>query len=252
MKFLLSLVLAVLLFACTSQTKTETTETAATAPVEEVTPPLTLTEEQTAQGWKVLFDGTTTNGWKIFKDRKNNSWEVVNGLLHCKAPMEEGGVENERSDLMTVDQYENFELSLDWKLAATSNSGVMFRVTEEYEQPYHTGPEYQLIDDAGYPEEKDVHFTGANYDVHAITAKKMNPVGQWNTTRIVANGNHIEHWLNGEKILEYEIGSADWKARKDASKWKDVVGYCVPKKGHIDLQDHGGEAWFRNIMIRTL
>lgn len=200
----------------------------------------------------MLFDGTTTNGWKIFKDRKNNSWEVVDGVLHCKAPMETPGVDNERSDLMTVEQFDNFELSLEWKLAAQSNSGIMFRVSEAYDQPYFSGPEYQLIDDGGYPDEKDVHLTGANYDVHAVPAKKMKPLGEWNHTKIVANGNHIEHWLNGEKILEYEIGSEDWTQRKNNSKWKDVAGYCVPTQGHIDLQDHGGEAWFRNIMIRTL
>ncbi|MFZ6002192.1 MAG: 3-keto-disaccharide hydrolase [Bacteroidota bacterium] len=252
MKSALSIALAFLLFACGNSTKTETTTETEPAQAADVTPLPTLTEEQTAQGWRILFDGTTTNGWKIFKDRKNNSWEVVNGTLHCKAPSEVAGVDNERSDLMTVEQFENFELSLEWKLAAQSNSGIIFRVTEEYEQPYFTGPEYQLIDDQGYPEEKDVHLTGANYDVHAVPNKKMNKLGEWNHTKIVANGNKVEHWLNGEKILEYEIGSADWTQRKNASKWKDVVGYCVPKSGHIDLQDHGGEAWFRNIMIRPL
>jgi Domain of Unknown Function (DUF1080) len=247
MKTILSLPLAVFLFACGSQPKTETTEATT-----EITAAVQLTEQQKAEGWRLLFDGQTTNGWKIFKDRKNNSWEVADGILHCKAPSEVAGVENERSDLMTTEQFENFEFSVEWKIAAQSNSGIIFRVTEEYEQPYFTGPEYQLIDDAGYPQEKDVHFTAANYDVHAVPAKKMNPVGEWNTTKIVAQGNHIEHWLNGEKVLEYEIGSEDWTKRKNASKWKDVVGYCVPKKGSIDLQDHGGEAWFRNIMIRVL
>lgn len=249
MKYTFYFVLAMAAFACSGPAKNETTAT--DAPAETSTKP-SLTDEQEAQGWRLLFDGESTNGWKIFKDRKNNSWEVVDGVLHCKAPTEVAGVENERSDLMTVEQFENFELSLEWKLAAESNSGIIFRVTEEYEQPYFTGPEYQLIDDAGYPQETDVHLTGANYDVHAVPAKKMNPLGEWNHTRIVANGNHVEHWLNGEKIVEYEIGSEDWTSRKNASKWKDVVGYCVPKKGHIDLQDHGGEAWFRNIMIRTL
>jgi Domain of Unknown Function (DUF1080). len=211
-----------------------------------------LTEQQKAEGWQLLFDGTTTNGWKIFKDRKNISWEVLDGTLHCKPPMETPGVDNERSDLMTVAQFDNFELSLEWKLAPQSNSGIIYRVTEEYEQPYHTGPEYQVIDDKGYPQEKEFHMTGANYDMHVATNKKMNPLGEWNTSKIIANGNHIEHWLNDVKVVEYEIGSEDWTNRKNESKWKDVVGYCVPTKGHIDLQDHGGEVWYRNIMIRKL
>lgn len=211
-----------------------------------------LTDEQKAAGWQLLFDGQSTTGWKIFKDRKNNSWEVVDGMLHCKAPIETPGVDNERSDLMTIEQYDNFELYLEWKIAPQSNSGIMYRVTEEFEQPYLTGPEYQIIDDAGYTNEKEFHHTGANYDMHVAQNKKLNPVGEWNTTKIVANGNHVEHWLNGDKVVEYEINSEDWINRKNASKWAEATGYGVPTKGHIDLQDHGSEIWFRNIMIRKL
>ena len=211
-----------------------------------------LTDEQKAEGWQLLFDGQSLNGWKIFKDRKNNSWEVVDGMLHCKAPIETPGVDNERSDLMTLEQYDNFELYLEWKIAPQSNSGIMYRVTEEFEQPYLTGPEYQIIDDAGYAHEKEFHHTGANYDMHIAENKKLNPVGEWNSSKIVANGNQIEHWLNGNKVVAYEINSEDWINRKNASKWAEATGYGVPAKGHIDLQDHGSEIWFRNIMIRRL
>lgn len=212
-----------------------------------------LTKQQIAEGWKLLFDGKSLTGWRIFKDRKNNSWEVIDGTLHCKAPMETAGAENERSDIMTVEQYENFELSLEWKVAAESNSGIMFRVTEEFEQPYFTGPEYQLIDDVGYPGElKDDTKTGSNYGMHVAENKKLNPAGEWNQTKIVVNQNHVEYWLNGTKVVEYDLGSEDWINRKNASKWKDVASYGVPTKGHIDLQDHGGEVWFRNIMIKVL
>jgi len=130
---------------------------------------------------------------------------------------------------------------------------VIFRSTEEFEQPYLSGPEYQIIDDKGYPGKlKDSQHTAANYDMHVATNATTKPVGEWNSSKIIVNGNHVEHWLNGTKVLEYELGSADWKKRKKDSKWNDAKGYGAAKKGHIDLQDHGSEVWFRNILIREL
>ena len=211
--------------------------------------PTTVSETQETDGWKLLFDGQSMNGWRTFKGKENNSWEVIDGTLHCK-PFD---VADKRADLMTEGQYENFELAFEWKISAQGNSGVMFRVTEEYEQPYFTGPEYQVLDDGGYPGEvNEVNFSAANYDMQAPVNKTLKPAGEWNTAKIVVNGNHVEHWLNEAKVVEYEIGSDDWKKRRAKSKWKDVKGYGVPVKGHIDLQDHGNEAWFRNIMIREL
>ena len=120
-----------------------------------------LTEAQKAEGLQLLFDGQTTNGWQIFKARENNTWEVVDGVLHCKALDESvTGVGDKRADIMTEAEYENFELAFDWKIAAEGNSGVMFRVTEELEQPYYTGPEYQLMDDPSFPNETPDHLTG--------------------------------------------------------------------------------------------
>lgn len=209
-----------------------------------------LTAQETADGWKLLFNGRDTAGWRFYKNKENNSWEVVDGTLHCK-PM----VGNEkRSDIMTVDQYGNFELSLDWKVSPRGNSGVMFRVTEEFDEPYLSGPEYQVIDDKEYPDKlTDLQLTAANYDMHAAPADKpMKPVGEWNNSRLVVNGNHVEHWLNGAKMLEYDINSEDWKKRKEKSKWKDAKGYGIAPRGHIDLQDHGAEVWFRNIKIKAL
>jgi hypothetical protein len=199
--------------------------------------------------WVSLFDGKTLNGWRIFKNMPNNSWEVKDGTLHCKAA--EDRAENKRSDLITLGEYGDFELELEWKISPKGNSGILYRATEGFDQPYLSGPEYQVIDDIGYPEKiEDWQRTGANYAMNAPQGAHPHPAGEWNSTRIVVRGNHVEHWLNGVKVVEYEFGSDDWKKRKAEGKWHDAAGYGVATKGHIDLQDHGNEAWYRNIRIK--
>ncbi|MBX2962149.1 MAG: DUF1080 domain-containing protein [Cyclobacteriaceae bacterium] len=198
-----------------------------------------------------LFDGKTLNGWRIFKNKENNSWEVIDGTLHCK-PFSETEI-NHRSDLITEEQYENFELSFNFKIASQSNSGVMFRVSEDYELTYASGPEYQIIDDDGYPGQlAEENKTAGNYAMHVPEGKTLKPVGEWNEGKIIARGNHIEHWLNGNKVLAYELYADDWTTRRDASKWKDFPGYASVRKGHIALQDHGNEVWFKNIIITVV
>lgn len=230
--------------ACTPPAKEATTE---------ATAPNILTDQQKADGWQLLFDGQTMNGWRFFKGYANDSWEVADGALHCKPPREGEGALNQRSDIMTENQYENFELMLEWKISNAGNSGIMYRVTEEFDQPYYSGPEYQVLDDEGYPGPlQPAQFSGANYDMHVAEPKVTKPVGEWNQTKIVVNGNHVEHWLNGTKVVEYELRSEDWTTRKNGSKWKDAPGYGMAAKGHIDLQDHGNEVWYRNIFIKPL
>ncbi len=211
--------------------------------------PNQLTEQQKADGWKLLFDGKTMDGWRVFKGKENDTWEVVDGTLHCKPVTE---TSSKRSDLITTEMYQNFELSFDWKITKEGNSGVIYRATEEYDVPYGSGPEYQLLDEANYPKEVPVHFTGADYDLYAPEGKKQNTIGEWNNTKIIVNGNKVEHWLNGSKVVEYEFGSDDWKARVAASKWKEFPGYGLAPTGYIDLQDHGHESSFRNVMIKVL
>jgi Domain of Unknown Function (DUF1080) len=236
--------LALLLVACGTKKSDSKEEVANTSSN-------TLTEQQAADGWKLLFDGKTMNGWRSFKNKENNTWEVVDGMLHCKSP--EDSTATNRGDIVTTEQYENFEFTFDWKIAPTHNSGVMFRVTEEYEVPYATGPEYQVIDDQGYPSAlKPAQLSAANYDMHVPENKNLKPVGEWNSSRIVVNGNQVEHWLNGSKVVAYELGSEDWKKKVADSKWKDFPGYGLAKKGHLDLQDHGGEVWYKNLYIKVL
>lgn len=254
MRKLKPLIMAMLLLAACKpgeQKQEESADSAATEPTANAT---SLTDEQKAEGWMLLFDGKSMDGWKFFKDKENNSWEIVDGTLHCK-PYEEG-VTDKRADIMTVSTFDNFELAFDFKVAPKGNSGVMYRVVEDYDEPYLSGPEFQVIDDVGYPGEgdplKDTQLTGANYDMHAAATKAAKPIGEWNSARLVVNGTHVEHWLNGEKVVEYEINSPDWTERKKGSKWNEAAGYAASPAGHIDFQDHGTEVTYRNIMIKKL
>jgi hypothetical protein len=196
---------------------------------------------------KSLFDGKTLTGWHFFKGKENNSWEVKDGLLHCK-PFD--GAEK-RTDLLTDEQFENFELTIEWKISPQGNSGIIYRATEEFNEPYLSGPEYQVLDDVGYPGKiEDWQKTASAYGMY-VSAVAPKALGEWNLTTISVRGNKVEHWLNGKKAVSYELGSADWQKKKAASKWNEAKGYGKAKKGSIDLQDHGNEVWYRNIRIKT-
>ncbi|WP_018611919.1 3-keto-disaccharide hydrolase [Segetibacter koreensis] len=211
----------------------------------------TLSKAERQQGWKLLFDGKSKNGWRYYQNKPSKSWEVSNGTLHSKGSAANYGSIN--ADLMTKEQYDNFELSIDWKISPKGNSGILYLVTEDNESSYLSGPEYQIIDDINFPEKiEDWQKTGANYALNPAPTAEPNPVGQWNHTKIVVNKGHVEHWLNGKKIVEYEIGSEEWKKNKMNGKFKDAAGYGMAKKGYIALQDHGSEAWFKNIKIKQL
>lgn len=211
-----------------------------------------LTEKEKNEGWKLLFDGNSLNGWRTFKNIAGN-WKVINGSICSVKPQ---GHTN--PDLITEGEYENFELSIDWNLSAKGNSGIMYLVTEDHDQTYESGPEYQLIDDKGFPESiQDDQHTGANYAMQAPDTLAANAPGEWNHTVIKIKNGHVEHWLNGKKLLSYTIGSDEWNKQKSAGKWKDVASYGAAKSGHIALQaSHSGVdqsgVCFKNIKIRIL
>ena len=210
-----------------------------------------LTDKEKNDGWQLLFDGSTMNGWRTYRNKTSNSWEVTNGEIHCKGS--ETDKSDKRADLISTGQYENFELSLDWKISKGGNSGIMYHVTEAYEAPYESGPEYQLLDDVGFSDKlEEWQKTGADYAMYTASSRPIKPVGEYNNTKIIFNNGHVEHWLNGVKVLEFEAWSADWNDRKNKGKWKDYPGYGMAKTGFICLQDHGSEAWFRNIKIKKL
>lgn len=208
----------------------------------------TLSKQEKKQGWILLFDGTTTKGWRSYKNLEADNWAVQRGELYCKVDDV-----TKRADLITIDQYENYEVKIDWKIAPKQNSGIIYMVTEENGASFESGPEYQLIDDLGYPAElKDKQLTGANYDMHAPSAKVSKPAGEYNHTKIIINKGHVEHWLNGTKIVDYQLWTPEWEQLKASNKWKDVKAYGMSKKGHIALQDHGGGVYFKNIKIKKL
>ena len=204
-------------------------------------------------GWHSLFDGKSLSGWHGFnKKGAIKNWTVVDGALVCLGAAKDAS----GGDIVTDKEYANFELSWSWKIDKGSNSGVLYHVVEDpkYHTTYETGPEYQLIDDNGYSEKlQDWQKTGADYAMHlANDQKKVNPVGEWNTSKIIFNHGHVEHWLNGKKIIEFEAWSDDWNKKKAAGKWKDYPAYGLAKTGHIVLQDHGDKVYFKEIKIREL
>ena len=208
----------------------------------------TLSPKEKKEGWKLLFDGTTKNGWRSYQNKQTDNWDVKNGELYCKTE----GV-TKRADLITNENYENYELLIDWKISPKKNSGIIYMVTEENGATYESGPEYQLIDDVGYPDKlNDKQLSGSNYDMQAPSAKVSKPAGEYNHTKIVINKGHVEHWLNGTKVVDYTLWSPEWEKQKSGSKWKDVKPYGMSKAGHIALQDHGGGIAFKNIKIRPL
>lgn len=210
-----------------------------------------LTAAEKKAGWELLFDGNTLNGWRMYKDKAADSWSAKDGNLYCKGSATDKS--DKRGDIITINQYGDFELSVEWKISPQGNSGILYHVTEDYDASYLSGPEYQLIDDDNFPEKlEDWQKTAADYAMYTTSSRPAKPVGEYNLSKIVVKGAHREYWLNGVKVVEFEAWTDDWYKRKAAGKWKNEPGYGMAKIGHICLQDHGSEMWFKNIKIRKL
>ena len=208
-----------------------------------------VSKQEIEAGWEFLFDGKTLDNWKTFNGGAVTGWKIIDDELHNSGVGSDHG-----GDIITNKQYSDFELYLEWKIAPESNSGIFYRVEEGLTNAiYESGPEYQLLDDKGWPGQLEAHqFSGANYGMNAPENAKVKPLGEWNTTRIIVNGAHVEHWLNGTKVVEYELWTDTWLQNKANSKWAETPHYGMAKSGHIGLQDHGGLTVFRNIKIRAL
>ena len=208
--------------------------------------PNTLTPAEQTAGWRLLFDGRTTTGWRGYRSTVMPAgWRVVDGALSRVEPA---------SDIVTQEQYRNFDLSLEWKLTTPgANSGIFYRATEGSDQIYFSGPEMQVLDDDIHADGKSqLTSAGAAYGLYPAPRGAVKPLGQWNPARILVDGDHVVHWLNGVKMADYVLGSADWRARVAQSKFARWPEYGKATQGYIGLQDHGNPAAFRNIKIKVL
>jgi hypothetical protein len=241
---------------------------------EPVTEPVTETVEETDE-WIVLFDGVTTEGWRAYNgETLPPGWIAKDGELTFDTQL---GMEQDytggKDIIYGKEEFDNFELYVEWKLPEGGNSGIFYHLKEGYDSPPIVAPEYQLIDDENYAkihdltdynlslgytenpaELKPLQKTASDYAMHAAdpNEKILNPVGEWNSTRIIFTPERVEHWLNEKKVLTFVPWSEDWHERKNSDKWKNSPDYGTFKKGYIGFQDHSSPIWFRNIKIKKL
>jgi hypothetical protein len=235
--------LPVILLACHSTSKT-TRGVASNA----------LSAAEQKEGFQLLFDGATKNGWHIYNNKSDGSaWKVDSGALFLDRAAKRAGAGG--GDLVTNDEYENFHLKLDWKIDTAGNSGIIFLSHEDpkYPAPYTTGPEMQIIDNNGHRDARiDKHRAGDLYDLVASVPQNAHPWGQWNQVELILNKGKLEYYQNGVKVVTTTLWDDNWKNMVANSKFKNWADFAKYTKGHIVLQDHGDQVWFRNIRIRTL
>ena len=230
------LLLMVLIFAAHAQTNNQ------------------LTDTEKKQGWKLLFDGKSPAGWHTYNQKTfGNGWKIVNGALYRDASHQSG--KGAEGDICTNDVFENFDLKLQWKISKNGNSGVIFLVHEspEYDAPFLTGPEMQVLDNEGHPDGKiHKHRAGDLYDLIASASEPVYPVGEWNDAEIKLDHGALTLYLNGVQVVTTTLWTPEWNDLVRGSKFSKMPGFAKYKTGHIDLQDHGNDVWFRNIRIKTL
>jgi len=258
-----SMLLVMIAFmSCKTEPKKEVKEEPkkeATKQVQKVTK-TDITSGETAT-WIYLFDGTSTEGWRAYNGESlPPQWVIEDGVLTFDT---EKKLESEREGgkdiIYAAEEFDNFELYLEWKIPEGGNSGIMYHIQEGDHAPYEVSPEYQLLDDLKWEEINNAKLeewqkTAADYAMYAPdnSVKIVKPAGEWNTTRIKFTPTQVEHWLNGKKVLSFVPWSEDWEERKAKGKWKDFPNYGKYRSGYIGLQDHDSPLWFRNIKIKKL
>lgn len=211
----------------------------------------TLSDKEKKEGWTLLFDGKSTAGWRTFNTRSAGpAWKVEDGSLTLNSQAKEG-----RGDLITDKAYENYELSIEWKISKCGNSGIIFNVQEgeKYNATYVTGPEMQVLDNTCHPDAKIIKHRAADlYDLISVSKENVKPAGEWNVAKIVSDHGKMQFWLNGEQVVTFTMHDANWNQMVAGSKFKTMPDFGKFTKGHIALQDHGDQVWYRNIKIREL
>jgi hypothetical protein len=242
---LTALGLAVLSLAACAPAPEASSEPAGGEAALQQAPPNTLSEQERREGWRLLFDGTTTRGWRGYKQPTMPAgWQALDGALTRTG---------QTTDIITEDQFADFELALEWKIAPAGNSGIFFRAIEGQGAIYEYAPEVQVLDDAGHSDgASELTSAGSNFALHPARRGVVKPAGQWNSVRLRVEGNRVQHWLNGQPVVDYQIGSDDWKRRVAASKFAAWPEYGLATRGHIGLQEHGNEVAFRSIKVREL
>jgi len=217
----------------------------------------TLTPEEVEAGWQLLFDGVSTAGWRGYNQEAfpEQGWDIADGNLIVFAS--DGSEDGLGGDIVSDAEFSDFELTFDFQISPVGNSGVFYRVQEhEGEAMWMVAPEFQVLDDTAYIDmgtmDMHTHLTGDNYDLHASVVTASNPLGEWNVGRILVDGSHVEHWLNGRMTVEYELGSPEWVELVDGSKFAPHDHYGMATSGRIGIQDHGHEIRYRNLKIRPL
>lgn len=216
-----------------------------------------LTNEEKNAGWQLLFDGKTTNGWhKYGGDKVGSAWKVNDGCLMLDTAIKENWQIKDGGDIVSDDEFGDYHLKLEWKIAKDGNSGVIFYIHEDkakYTWPWETGPEMQVLDNNGHPDAKIIkHRAGDLYDLISSSKETVKPYGEWNFVEIKSQNGKLDFFLNGENVVSTTLWDDNWRKMIAGSKFKTMPGFGTYKKGRIGLQDHGNEVWFRNIKIRKL
>jgi Domain of Unknown Function (DUF1080) len=258
-KLALICISALAILACNQEAKEEekaATDTSSTTTVAEpVAASNTLTDAEKAEGWVLLFDGQSKNGWHVWQAKTDgSSWKVADGNLYFDTT---GKQENKTQggDLVSDSAFENYHLSLEWKISPNGNSGVVFGVKDDkkYEHTWHTGMEMQVLDNDGHPDGKITkHRAGNLYDLVASSSEPVKPVGEWNKAEVKWVNGKLDLFLNGENVVSTQTGDDNWKKMVAGSKFKEMKDFGKFTSGKIALQDHGDPVWYRNIKIRKL
>jgi hypothetical protein len=236
------------------------TKTEETTEVKQEALPNTLTEAEKKDGFVLLFDGKTSDGWKGYcKEDFPKGWEIIEGMIHCKASGK--GEAGEGGDIISSEKYGDFELMLEWKISEGGNSGIFYLAQEKCgdkgEPIYKSAPEMQVLDNGKHPDAKlgkdGNRQAGSLYDLIPATPQNAKPAGEWNQVKILVYKGTVVHTMNGENVVEYHLWTDDWKKMVANSKFKDWQDFIdTAKEGYIGLQDHGDDVWFRNIKIKKI